>query len=103
MADAQLEHSGDRTYFTDATGIPWRVHDVAFGPPSAKPRHFRRLRIGDLRATSRVFVSAAGERRSYRFEKGESRALSAQLCDVQLASGLSIWSEIRCKQLYRSK
>lgn len=52
-----------------------RVHDVSYGSPHAKPHHYHRFPIGDKRATSRVFVSACGGRRSYPFTKGEGRAL----------------------------
>jgi hypothetical protein len=52
----------ERVYFTDASGTRWRVHDVSYGSPHALPYHYKRFTVGDPRATSRMFVSAAGNR-----------------------------------------
>ena len=79
------EQADDRAYFTDASGEKWRVHDVSFGSPYAKPHHYHRFACGDRRATSRVFVAARGARRSYSFGRGEARELSAERCEQQLA------------------
>jgi hypothetical protein len=80
-----IEQSDDKTYFTDASGVQWRIHDVSFGPPHSKPHHYRKFAIGDARATSRVFVTAHNGRRSYAFAKSESRELSIERCTLQLA------------------
>lgn len=93
MPDPALEQLEDRAYFTDAAGVKWRVHDVAFGRPHAKPYHYRRFSIGDARATSRIFVGAGGMRRSYAFKKGESRELEGDRCEEQLAQAGFLGSE----------
>lgn len=84
MPDPLLEQSVDRIYFTDASGRRWRIHDVTFGPPFAKPQHYRRFDVGDGRALNRVFVSAGGARRSHRFERQEPRAVTVSDCARRL-------------------
>lgn len=85
---------GDRVYFTDDSGVRWRVHDVAYGSPHAEPHHYKRFSVGDPRATSRVFVSASGERRSYTFGKGESLSASDDACTGQLARAAYLAREV---------
>jgi len=43
--------------YTDADGRTWRVIDVVYGVPPARPGRTVRLSIGDPRATTRVFVA----------------------------------------------
>lgn len=52
MADLSIEQADDRVDFTDATGERWRVYDVSFGPPHAKPHHYHRFVSVDQRAVT---------------------------------------------------
>lgn len=74
----------DRVYFTGIEGTRWRVHDVSYGSPHAQSHHYKRFDVGDTRATSRIFVSALGEKRSYTFSQGQARKASGNACEVQL-------------------
>ena len=80
ITDMRVDQVDDRAYFTDATGLKWRVHDVAFETPYALPYHYHRFAAGDGRAKSRAFVSAKSSRRSFTFVRAESRELSASQC-----------------------
>ena len=53
----------ERLRFTAADGVTYRVHDVAFGPPHARPFQRRRLEPADPRANYRWFVTADGVQR----------------------------------------
>jgi hypothetical protein len=79
-ADASIEVLlGDRTYFIDRDGTRWRVYDLV----DAEGRvHVHRppYRL----ATSRVFVTASGARRLYRFHDGATRVLSVTALEHQL-------------------
>lgn len=74
-------------YFTDVGGSRWRVHDVAFGPPLAKPFKYAQLPLGDARARYRLFVPADRDapRRSFDFKAGGSRALTLDVVAGQFA------------------
>lgn len=67
--------------FTDEHDLVWTVHDTSF----SHHKHHRKAH-GEEAATARVFVNAAGVRRSYTFKKGESRVLDPTLPDQQLRS-----------------
>lgn len=70
-------------YHTDAKGERWRVWDICFGPPHAKPH--RRLRADpiDLRANYRAFVNAAGEAWWYAFRPGDDRSTEPEVLLAQ--------------------
>jgi hypothetical protein len=70
---------GDRAYFIDRDGTRWRVYDLVDGDGRVQV-HRPPYRV----ATSRVFVTASGERRLYRFNDGDTRALSVAALDRQL-------------------
>lgn len=65
-------------YFTSESGLRYRVYDVTY-----LKRHVQRP-IGDPKATSRLFVPAAGAKRSYKFRPGDSRVLNDELLEQQL-------------------
>lgn len=73
-------------YFTDVAGHRWRVHDVAFGPPLAKPFKYAQLQLGDPRARYRLFVpeDREAQRRSYDFTAaGATRAVTLEVLIAQ--------------------
>ena len=76
----RTERIDDRLYLTDAAGTRWRVHDVCLG--DGRPYHPPRW----VRATERVFVSEAGERRWYAFGPHDSWDRDAQTLARQLAA-----------------
>lgn len=65
--------------FVDEHGIPWTIWDASF----SKHKHHRKAH-GDEAASSRIFVNAAGVRRSYTFKRGERRELDEAALDRQL-------------------
>ena len=65
--------------FTAETGEVWTVWDTTF----SKFKHHRHAHC-DEAARARVFVNAAGVKRSYTFKRNESRVLDAQLLQRQL-------------------
>jgi hypothetical protein len=73
-----------RVYYIDHRNARWRVHDVAFGPPHARPHQRCRLAPGDGRAGYRYFVGEGGEQRSYRFTDDDSRDVTVDVLDSQL-------------------
>jgi hypothetical protein len=79
----ETTHDG-RVYYVDRRNGRWRVHDVAFGPPHARPHQRRRLVPGDGRAGYRYFVSESGEQRSFRFTSEDSRAATVEVLGAQL-------------------
>jgi hypothetical protein len=85
MPNCVLERRADKVYFTDTSGIKWRIYDVSFGPPHAKPHCYHKFYVGDRRATSGIFVGASGVRRSYMFVSSDSRELAPGTCELQLA------------------
>jgi len=80
MPPEHLEHHPDAAYFTDATGEKWRVHDVTFAAG-----RFTRVVLEAPTATSRIFVSASGMKRSHTFTRGESHGLAVEQLARQLA------------------
>jgi len=66
--------------FTAASGEVWTVWDVSF----SKFKHARQAHC-ETSARSRVFVNAAGVRRSYTFKRNESRVLAPRELERQLA------------------
>ena len=79
-----LERDGERCYFTSSAGERFRVYDVAFGPPLARPHHRRRVPFEDRRANHRHFVPEFGVPRVYHFARDESRELTAEKLAEQL-------------------
>jgi len=73
-----------RVYFTDGSGVRYRVHDVAYGPPEYPPFKMRRHPPPYATATNRYFVAADGAKRTYRFAHRESRELLVEHLDRQL-------------------
>lgn len=65
--------------FTATSGEVWTVWDTTF----SKFKHHRHAHC-DEAARARVFVNAAGVKRSYTFKRNESRALDAQQLERQL-------------------
>jgi hypothetical protein len=65
--------------FTADSGEVWTVWDTTF----SKFKHHR-LAHGDEAARARVFVNAAGVKRSYTFKRNESRVLAAEELARQL-------------------
>ncbi len=65
--------------FTADSGEVWTVWDTAF----SKFKHRRKPHC-DPEARARVFVNAAGVKRSYAFKRNESRALDAAQLERQL-------------------
>lgn len=59
----QLDHPAEDTaYLTDATGVRWRVHELAaYGAPLARPFHRKRLPLQAPSANTRYFVNAQGD------------------------------------------
>lgn len=68
-----------RVRFTDDDGTAWTLWDTTFGEFEHDIRPHT-----DPSATARVFVNAAGVKRSYTFHKGESRVLEPQALERQL-------------------
>jgi len=85
MHHPRIDSDGGKVYFIDTDTTPWRVYDVGFGPPHAKPFKRRVYELGSSRATDRVFVPKDGDRRSYHFARGDSRDLTAETLATQLA------------------
>jgi hypothetical protein len=79
-----LERDGEIAYFIDGEGMRYRVYDVAFGPPHAKPHKRRVLPLESPTANHRYFVTAGGIVRAYRFTKGEGRLLDSERLTQQL-------------------
>ena len=75
-------------YFTDNRGVSWRVYDVAFGPPLAKPHQRKVLALGDARARYRLFVPLDPSLmlRSYDFRRGGDRAIAIEVLSAQFAT-----------------
>ena len=65
--------------FTAASGEVWTVWDTTF----SKFKHHRQPHCDPV-AKERVFVNAAGVRRSYTFKKGETRVLDPATLERQL-------------------
>lgn len=65
--------------FTAESGEVWTVWDTTF----SKFKHHRRAH-GDPDAKLRVFVNAAGVKRSYTFQRNESRVLAPDELERQL-------------------
>src|SRR5690242_11118227 len=65
--------------FISSSGIVWTVWDTTF----SNYRHRRRAHA-DPTAKQRVFVDAAGVKRSYTFKPKESRVLEPQALERQL-------------------
>src|SRR5688572_24123059 len=65
--------------FTDVDGVEWTVWDVTW----SNRRHHRRPHA-DSTATERVFVSADGVKRAYKFKPSDSRVLEGQALERQL-------------------
>jgi hypothetical protein len=65
--------------FTADSGEVWTVWDTTF----SKFKNHRHAHC-DEAAHARVFVNAAGVKRSYTFKKNESRVLDAELLERQL-------------------
>lgn len=79
-----LEHTTDewrrpRVRLHDEAGGVWTVWDATF-----RDYRFHRVRLGDPRATSRVFVAADGTLWSYRSGPLADRALTADALAAQL-------------------
>jgi hypothetical protein len=68
-----------RVRFIDDDGTAWTVWDTTF---SEFDHHIRPHT--DSSATARVFVNAAGVKRSYTLHQGESRVLEPQALEQQL-------------------
>lgn len=74
-------------YVRDESGVRYRVHDVAFGPPLASLGRRKRLPLGDPRARYRLFVPADPDPmlRVHDFAKdGTDRGLSVEVLSAQL-------------------
>ena len=56
-----------RVYFTDPTGVRWRVFDTSYGPPEGAPFEEKHFPPPYAPAKSRVFVAANGELRAFNF------------------------------------
>lgn len=65
--------------FTADSGEVWTVWDTTF----SKFKHHRHAHC-DEAARARVFVNAAGVKRSYTFKRSESRALAVEQLERQL-------------------
>ena len=65
--------------FTADSGEVWTVWDTTF----SKFKHHRHAH-GDEAARARVFVNAAGVKRSYTFKRNEARVLDAEELERQL-------------------
>jgi hypothetical protein len=78
--------------FTADTGEVWTVWDTTF----SKFKNHRHAHC-DLSAKARVFVNAAGVKRSYDFKRNESRVLDAAELERQLreASFVGAMPELR--------
>jgi hypothetical protein len=59
---------------------------LGFGRPHAAPGKFRPYPLESPHANYRYFVNAERVRRAYRFERGESRALTAEDLARQLSA-----------------
>ena len=73
--------------FTADSGEVWTVWDTTF----SKFKHHRHAHC-DHAARERVFVNAAGVKRSYTFKRNESRALDAQELERQLREASHVGS-----------
>lgn len=78
-ADARTKVPPVHVRFTAESGEVWTVWDTTF----SKFKHHRRPHC-DPSAKERVFVNAAGVRRSYTFAKNEARALEPRTLERQL-------------------
>ena len=71
--------------FTAESGEVWTVWDATF----SKFKHHRRAH-GDPDARERVFVNAAGVKRSYTFKRHESRVLAPDQLQRQLREAAQV-------------
>lgn len=69
----------DDPIYLEVAGERWRVHDVKF-----ENRRYHRTKLPSSFATHRIFVSAAGVRRSHQFTRGEDRQVSVTALEAQL-------------------
>jgi len=81
--------------FTADTGEVWTVWDTTF----TKFKNHRHAHC-DLSARARVFVNAAGVKRSYTFKRTDSRALDAAELERQLreASFVGAMPDVRSRR-----
>lgn len=74
----RVERDGEACYFTSATGERYRVYDMdRFVVNRIRP-------LEDRQCFWRVFVSATGERLTYRFQWAEHHTLCTAALDRQL-------------------
>lgn len=71
-------------YLIDDRNSKWRVYDVCYGPPIARPFHFKRFCPPYDQANCRYFVAPGGKYRSYRFTRESPRDISAGTLNAQL-------------------
>jgi hypothetical protein len=69
--------------FTASDGVEWTTYDLTW----SKGRYHRRPH-GDMTATHRAFVSAAGVKRAYQFDKNEGRVFEPQALERQLKASM---------------
>ncbi len=67
----EILHDRGRTRFVDDAGVPWTIWDCTY----SQFRHHR-LPHESPAATLRVFVNAAGVKRSYTFKRGDVRTIT---------------------------
>ncbi|HEY4305464.1 MAG TPA: hypothetical protein VGM82_13390 [Gemmatimonadaceae bacterium] len=56
-----------RVYFTDPSGVRWRVFDTSYGPPEGIPGEERHFAPPYPPAKGRVFIAENGDRRAFVF------------------------------------
>jgi len=64
-----------RLYFTDPTGVRWRVFDMSFGPPENDPGHAQHHAPPYPPAKSRLFVTADGRVKLFSFNDRQAHPL----------------------------
>jgi len=74
-----IDRVDGKTYFVDAAGVRYRVHDVTF----AQHRNTR-VPLGSPTAHYRIFVARSGEKRSYQFTRGELHDVTVPHLERQL-------------------
>jgi hypothetical protein len=67
--------------YVEVAGERWRVHDCSYAAG-----RMRRLPLASPHATYRVFVSASGWRKAYRFPPREPRTLDTDRLPGQLSA-----------------
>jgi hypothetical protein len=83
--EPHLQERGEALYLADAAGARWRVYDVLFGTAAGGPGRRRGVRPPGPRACAyRLFKSADGTERVYRFARGGDRVVTTERLVRQL-------------------